>query len=213
MHTRKISLVTALLLITSCTASALHEPLPNTASRPTPLFFGLHVTTNPEENPITPPERFSGYHVGLDFEVSKEELDAEVPVFAICDGTVTYSGFAEGYGGLLAQKCTLSGSLITVLYGHLTVESLPRLKSVIAAGDQIGTLGAARSRDTDGNRKHLHLGIHKGENLIVLGYVKTEEEIKNFVNPADVIPKNILENIIGPKIEPYWKTGSGSFSK
>ncbi len=196
-----------LVVLTGCSASAATaEPIKDASRRATPLHFGLHVSPDPEKNPITPPERFEGYHVGEDFEVSAEELNSEVPIFALCKGKVVYSGFAEGYGGVVVQRCTLSKQKVTVLYGHLTVEELPKVGKTLSAGTKIGSLGAARSRDSDGNRKHLHLGIHKGYDIVMLGYVQTEAEIANFLDPADYIPTSM--DILKEPIVPYWQTES-----
>ncbi len=210
---RHCSAVLSILLLIGCSpAHTLHEPLPHASRRATPLSFGLHVTANAAENPISPPERFEGYHVGLDFEVSQEELEEDVPVYAICSGRVDYSGFAEGYGGLLVQSCTLSGTDVTVLYGHIVRLNLPRVGSTLAAGEQISILGAARGTDTDGNRKHLHLGIHRGAAVDMRGYVQTQQEVNDFINPLSVLPTSILEATLEPEIQPYWKAKTPSAS-
>src|SRR3989338_5562242 len=98
-----VAALTLLLLGYTLRAEGVSQPIHQALNRPTPLSFGMHVTPDPETNPIHPPERFSGYHVGVDYEIAEEELDKEIPIFAICSGTVAYSGFAEGYGGLLVQ--------------------------------------------------------------------------------------------------------------
>lgn len=209
------TLLTALsfgLLAGCSTISALHEPLPNASHRATPLHFGLQVSPKPDENPIDPPERFSGYHAATDYEVSAGEVDGDVPVYAICDGEVAFSGFAGGYGGLVVQRCVIQGALATVLYGHLQIASLPEEGAELEAGDAIGLLGAARSYDTDGNRKHLHLGIHKGRRLDVRGYVQSQAELAEYLDPATVLAQEMI-NLTGqsPGETPYWqKTGSGS---
>jgi len=190
----RIVFVLTLLVLAGCNAdpagsTRLSWPLERGASRLTPLHFGLFVTPDPAMNPIDPPERFSGYHVGTDFEITSDEKDAEVPVFAICTGEVAYSGFAEGYGGLIAQHCTIDSSLVVVLYGHLNVDSLPHIKDTLTAGKQIALLGAAKSRDTDDNRKHLHLGIQKGSDLVYLGYVQTEDELKEFIDAKKILSR------------------------
>lgn len=179
------------LALAACTASGANgfvQPMDDTEDRPMLLTFGLYVTPDPEQNPIDPPERFSGYHAALDIEIFDGEEDEDVPVYAVCDGTITYAGFAGGYGGLVKQTCTLDGEDIVVLYGHLAISGMVQNGVTVSAGDTIGRLGAARSPDTDGNRKHLHLGMHRGTADFSLGYVQTEEELKNFLNPADVLP-------------------------
>ncbi len=178
-----------LILMASATLLAgCYWPVENGSGRETPLHFGLYVTPDPQTNPIDPPERFTGWHAGVDFEVSTSEADAQIDVYAVCSGKVRFGGFAEGYGGLLIQDCTLKGQPVTVLYGHLTVEGLPAADSMLTQGQRFATLGAARSRDTDGNRKHLHFEIHKGRDLVLQGYVQKEAELENFIDPMTVLP-------------------------
>src|SRR3989344_3388920 len=117
MHFR--ALLPCLLLIVACSDSSLSMPLPESERRATPLYFGLYVTPDPQTNPISPPERFTGFHVATDFEVTIEELEDDVPVSAICTGKIAFSGSAEGYGGLIIQRCTIQGESVTVLYGHV----------------------------------------------------------------------------------------------
>lgn len=188
---RRLSLFTALILLSGCSVfgmSSISDPISRASWRDTPLSFGLYVTPDPETNPIDPPERFTGYHSGLDFEISSSEAEKEVPVFAACDGEVVYSGFAEGYGGLLVHRCVLDGKDVTVLYGHLKVDSLVKIGVTVKTGGQIGILGDARSQDTDGNRKHLHFAIHKGTDLSYLGYVQEEKDLEEYIDPESVLP-------------------------
>ena len=149
----------------------------------------MYVTPDQAHNPIVPPERFIGYHVGLDYEIFASERNKEVPVFAVCSGTILYSGFAQGYGGLIVQRCMLNNEHVTVLYGHLDHEGLPREDTVVNPGQRIGKLAAARSQWSDGNRKHLHLGIHRGDTLDVRGYVQHADELKEFLDPREVLPR------------------------
>lgn len=201
-------LVGGLLALAACTSNAegiISEPLKNAAFRVTPLHFGLKVSPDPAQNPIRPPERFSGYHVAVDYEVSADELEADVEVYAICYGTVVYSGYAEGYGGLLVERCRHANEDFTVIYGHLALKGLPAEGAGLKSGQRIGTLAPARSYASDGNRKHLHLGIHRGTKLDVRGYVQSEDEVADFLNPFDILPgAGILP--FQPSITPYWQT-------
>ncbi len=190
------------LLLMGCLPFLYREPLPYASLRATPLHFGLHVTPNPESNPINPPERFSGYHMGADFEVTQQEVDSEVAVFAICSGPVLQSGFVEGYGGLVVQRCAIGREPVTVLYGHLTLENLPIKDAELSAGGRIGVLAPARTHDSDDNRKHLHLGIHRGEGIDVRGYVQSEEEIDEFIDPLTVLPPRGGTTGV---LKPYWQ--------
>ena len=201
----------ACLFLSACSNGELHEPLPQSGDRPTPLHYGLKVSTDPAQNPIDPPERFAGYHAATDFEVSADELEKDVPVFAICTGKITYSAFAEGYGGLVTQQCKIQGEKVTVLYGHLSLSPLPKKGSTVKSGVQLGVLAPARTHDSDGNRKHLHLGIvHGWSTAEIRGYVQTEEELKKFVDPKSILPEGFFSPIT-PNMVPYWKeVASGS---
>ncbi len=183
MH-KNFSLFAALFIV-GCTSYP--APLPNAFNRQTPLNFGLHVTPDPATNPIDPPERFTGYHAGADFEIKRGEEDKDIPVYAVCGGTIQYSAFAEGYGGLVTQYCAVGGQDVTVIYGHLAVDSLVEAGSTVETGSTLGILGAARTTDTDGNRKHLHLGIAKGHTSEIRGYVQNESELDLFIDPLELL--------------------------
>lgn len=187
---KPFSLLLGTLFLAGCTTYA--APLPNAYFRPTPLHFGMHVTPDPENNPIDPPERFEGYHAATDFEIFWGEANDEVPVYAICGGTIHYSGFAEGYGGLITEYCTMDGQDVTVIYGHLQLDSLVPSGTVVETGATLGILGAARSTDTDGNRKHLHLGIVKGHGGEVRGYVQDPKELELFLDPQEVLSTTLM---------------------
>lgn len=163
-------------------------PIEGGTHRATPLHFGLFVTPDPDNNPIDPPERFTGYHVATDFEVTEDEADKEIAIYAVCTGTGSYSGFAGGYGGLIVQECMLNNEKVSMIYGHLAIDSLPPKGSLLTKGDKIGILGAAQSYDTDGNRKHLHFGIHKGWSGDYRGYALTKGEVDEFIDPMTVLP-------------------------
>jgi hypothetical protein len=191
---------------------SLAEPLSFYGGRATPLSFGLYVTPNPEENPIDPPERFEGFHAGTDYEVSTDELEEEVSVSAICTGEIAYSGFAEGYGGLVVQRCRIRGEDVSVIYGHLSLGNVPKQKSKVKAGARIGILADARTHESGENRKHLHLGIHRGEELDLRGYVQSEEELKEYIDPLTVLPQTSLSLYPGGVLTPYWQESANEDS-
>lgn len=60
------------------------------------------------------------------------------------------------------QSCTINREAVTVLYGHLTIVDLSKESAKTLTGNVAATLAPARSHDSDGTRKHLHLSIHRG---------------------------------------------------
>lgn len=167
--------------------SAFQPPIDRARERVTKKPFGILIT--PQTSPVQP-ERFRGYHTGTDFEIFPEELDADVPVQAICSGKIAVKRFASGYGGVLVENCTLNNQPVTVIYGHLKLASISKnTGDSLAAGDTIGILGKAYSSETDGERKHLHLGIHKGSAVNILGYVQAQAELSGWIDPCSLVCK------------------------
>lgn len=194
----------SVLFLTGCVVDTVNSvPLRHARSRPMAIRFGMHVTPDPAGNPINPPENFTGYHVGLDYEILGDELDTEVPVFAICNGAVLYSGYAAGYGGVLVQRCNIRNQDVTVIYGHLSSSGLMAESIVAETGQQIAVLADSRSYWSGGNRKHLHLGIHKGEAMDMRGYAGTASELSDFIDPLTILPPEsrgrLIEKFSVPK--------------
>jgi len=147
--------------------------------------FGIHVS--PTDSPIQP-ERFTGYHTGADFETSPGEIKIDVIVNAVCDGTLALKETASGYGGVAVEKCELDGEAVTVVYGHLRLSSVDaKVGSEMKAGQPFAVLGTGYSKETDGERKHLHLGIHKGSAINIKGYVPTEAELSDWIDPVPLL--------------------------
>lgn len=158
----------------------LTMPLERALERVTKKPFGLKIS--PADSPVSP-ERFAGYHTGVDFETFISEQNEEVKVQAVCAGPIILKKYASGYGGVAVQSCKLSGQAVTVVYGHLKLASIvAKVKSELKAGEEIGILGKGYSAETDNERKHLHLGIHKGPVVSLLGYVKTKAELDNWLD-------------------------------
>jgi|GEM_PF-268328 len=172
-------------------SSGFLSPLDRASERVTKKPFGIYIT--PKTSPVQP-EKFQGFHTGTDFEIFPEELNIDVPVRAICTGKISVKKTASGYGGVLVQNCTLDnqpasaklrrGEPITVVYGHLKLADISKTAGdTLNAGDEIGTLGKAGSIETDGERKHLHLGIHKGNSISILGYVSAKSNLSGWIDP------------------------------
>jgi murein DD-endopeptidase MepM/ murein hydrolase activator NlpD len=162
--------------------SLIVAPIADAVSRITKKPFGLKVS--PGHSPVSP-ERFSGYHTGVDFETTPAEQDTAVPVYAVCQGKLLMKKTASGYGGVAVQACKINGENVTVIYGHLKISSVSaKIKQELKAGEQLGVLGKGYSTETSGERKHLHLGIHKGTAINILGYVQNESALKDWLDAA-----------------------------
>ena len=160
-------------------------PISNALSRVTKKPFGIYIT--PKTSPVQP-EKFSGYHTGADFEVFDNEKNVDVPIFAICTGKLAMKKYASGYGGVAVQECTTNNNPVTIVYGHLRLSSVkPSAGDNIKAGEQIAVLGTGYSNETDGERKHLHLGIHKGSSTNILGYVQKQSDLSQWIDPLTLL--------------------------
>jgi hypothetical protein len=167
------------------TADRFQSPLDRETERVTKKPFGAYVS--PQNSPVQP-ERFQGYHTGTDFETFPAEQDSDVSVRAICSGDIALKEYASGYGGILVQNCTLDNQPVTVIYGHLKLASITKNKGdALNAGDTIGILGRGYSTDTNGERKHLHLGVHKGPSINILGYVQSKSQLSNWIDPCSMV--------------------------
>lgn len=196
MYTYLVSLVLLVLLGAGClrempepqvrqeevaeVASAIGFPIGRAMERVTKKPFGLRVT---QKNSPVQPERFSGYHVGVDFETFDDEQDRDVAIVAICDGTLALKRIADGYGGVAVQYCEIENKPVTVVYGHMRLASIPfKVGDAVQRGETLGVLGTGYSSETDGERKHLHLGIHEGTEITIRGYVQTEAEMRRWLD-------------------------------
>jgi len=135
--------------------------------------FGTSIT--PATSPIQP-EKFTGYHTGVDVEYTDVTID--VPVRAAASGIVRQAGFVSGYGGVLVlQHTAKDGSPFYTLYGHLRISSLPPVGTQITTNQQVGLLGTGYSTETDGERRHLHFALIMSSTIDVRGYVQNTEEL------------------------------------
>jgi len=160
--------------------NVIAEPILDSLSRITKKPFGLLVS--PTDSPVQP-EKFTGYHTGTDFETSPTEADIAIPVSAVCDGTVRFVGPVAGYGGAAILACTINSQPVTVLYGHIDIETtILKVNEVITKGSLIANLAPADSDKSGGERKHLHLGIHLGTSIEYRGYVQNQNELVSWLN-------------------------------
>lgn len=179
------------------------QPAPPPAPAPTPSGYFYPITryesriTNRDHGKSTTVAdsrgfpcggQFEGIHVGDDLEVSSEEVSQEVPVFAIADGSVVQASVVGGYGGLLVTKHTINDQALTIYYGHIDLGQLKVKKGeAFKAGQLLTYLGDQCSSETSNERKHLHFAIHKGSSVDVRGYVKTQAELANWLDPTEFL--------------------------
>lgn len=160
-------------------------PLDNALNRVTKKPFGIHVS--PGNSPVNP-EKFTGYHTGADFEIFPGEENKDISVFAICGGRLLVKEFGRGYGGMAVLACTINNQPATVVYGHLKSTSVKvAVGNYLNAGDVLGILGKGYTIETDYERKHLHLGIHKGSGIDTRGYVATASELNDWIDPLSIL--------------------------
>ena len=160
-------------------------PIQNGLARITKKPFGIYIT--PQTSPVSP-EKFKGYHTGTDFETFDSEKDTEVEISAVCDGKLLLKKSATGYGGVAVQSCIISSQDVTVLYGHLKLSSITKMVGEqIKAGDKLAVLGKGYSPETAGERKHLHLSIHKGTAITLLGYTQNKTDLANWLDAENYL--------------------------
>ena len=166
--------------------SVITEPISNAKSRITKKPFGIYVS--PSNSPVQP-EKFTGYHTGVDFETTSSELTQNIDISAAKDGKILVKQWVSGYGGVIIQSTVINGENVTILYGHLNINENSSLVvgSSVKAGDRLAILGAAYSNDTNGERKHLHLGIHKGTNIDYLGYVQNKSDLSGWIDATTLL--------------------------
>ncbi len=158
----------------------LTPPISSALSRVTKKAFGIYVS--PGHSPVSP-EKFSGYHTGVDFEILPGEENMDMPIFAACSGPLLLKRWVSGYGGVAVQQCQIASQDVTIIYGHLRLASIqPKIGDKISADEQFARLGTGYGPETDGERKHLHLGIHKGTNINLLGYVQNLADLNSWLD-------------------------------
>jgi len=159
-----------------------HYPIDNFSTGITKKPFGIYIS--PSTSPVQP-ERFSGYHTGVDVEV--DDL-SDVWVYAVSDGEVLSVREIDGYGGVIQVLFDIDGTEYTALYGHLDLgSSIISVGDQVYSGDRLAILGDAYSVETDGERKHLHFSLKPGLDYDLRGYVSTEEELSAWVDPEIVL--------------------------
>ena len=157
------------------------RPVDGFDDRITKKEFGQFVS--PEDSPVEN-ERFTGYHTGVDVEY--EDISTDVPVRSIFDGTVIYSSYVSGYGGVVIVAHEIDNEDISSIYGHLNPDAMLPTGTVVAKGQQLGVLGE-EGYETDEERRHLHFGIYDGHDVELRGYVDNESELDKWHDPVEFL--------------------------
>ena len=161
------------------------DPIENAKSRITKKPFGIYITP---KTSLVQPEKFQGYHTGADLETTPAEQNADVSVVALCSGELLMAKNASGYGGVVVESCVLDGKAVTVIYGHINLSSMKnKVGDQLKVGDFLAFLGKGFSVQTDRERKHLHLGIHLGNSMDILGYVQNKSQLSGWLDPANYL--------------------------
>ncbi len=149
--------------------------------------FGIYITQ--KTSPVQP-ERFSGYHTGVDVEMPEELQDKDVPVYAIAEGVVKLARTASGYGGVMAVQYEIDQQPYIAVYGHIDLKSVSvSVGDTVSAGQQLAILGEGFSVETDGERKHLHFAMKPGTTVDLKGYVDSESSLKDWIDPMEFLLK------------------------
>ncbi|MDP2708549.1 MAG: M23 family metallopeptidase [bacterium] len=167
------------------TAPLFIAPLDRAEERITKKRFGDFIT--PDTSPVQP-DKFTGFHAGVDWEIFPSEIKTDLPVKAVCSGRLRLKKWASGYGGMAVQQCELNNRPITVIYGHLKLNSVAADQGeYLKAGQTVGLLGDHLSRVTDGARKHLHLAFHQGEEINIKGYLESRDQLAEWLDPCPYV--------------------------
>ena len=157
------------------------DPIAEWEKRVTKKPFGIYIT--PATSPVQP-ENFEGYHTAMDVEYG--DIEDKVPVYAIGNGRVVIAKAAQGYGGVIVIDHRPWAEVYS-LYGHVDTNSLPKVGSVVSAGEQIDVLAAGFSRASGGERKHLHFGVITNTQPLLAGYVANKSELTSWLDPATIL--------------------------
>jgi len=130
------------------------------------------------------PTQYTGYHVADDLEINSGEENQNIPIYAVSDGKITFTGSVSGYGGVILLN--IDNDSHTALYGHVRLGSLKvKAGDSVKAGQELAYLGNGFSNETGGERKHLHFGIYNGKGIYYRGYESSEATVQSkWIDPA-----------------------------
>ena len=158
--------------------NGLVAPIDEFKERITKKPFGIYIT--PQNSPAQP-EKFTGFHTGIDVEY--QDVGSDVPVYAVADAKILAAKTVSGYGGVIIISLIINGVEHSVLYGHIRPSTLPKIGSNVKKGEQLALLGTGYSSETDGERKHLHFAILSDSRIDYRGYVQNKSELSSWIDP------------------------------
>lgn len=141
---------------------------------------------------------FFGQPVGNEYHAGQDcDGTGGTPVYAISDGSISYSGTMGGYGWLITVDH--SSDNVYSLYGHVSSRRWKKTSGTVNKGDLIGYLA---DNDEDGGNwgPHLHFGIRKGKrsdypssgyNRWMAGYTDKDPTLYNWYNPTNFIKDRV----------------------
>lgn len=141
---------------------------------------------------------------GPEYHAAEDILQpAGTPVYAIADGTVSYSGPMNGYGWLVIIDHPQAN--LYSLYGHLSPSRWQIEAGPVSKGELIGYLGDPHENGgsvTNPMRPHLHFGIRAGQRADYLcagqwrwqaGWLKLCPQELGWLQPSLVIASQDLQ--------------------
>ena len=114
------------------------------------------------------------------------------PVYAIGDGTISYSGRARGYGWLIIIDHPVEN--VYSLYGHLSTSRWKKSTGNVKKGEGIAYLAEAEEGET--MVSHIHFGLRKGkkadypdigDSRWMAGYTHSLPELQGWFHPSKII--------------------------
>jgi hypothetical protein len=158
-------------------------------------------------------DRFRGYHAADDVEFTDEEVvKREIAVVAMADGKVTLVQFVSGYGGLIKADHVLDGKTYHALYGHVDLGSAKvKPGDMVTRGQFLANLGDHQSKETDGERKHLHFGLYEGTDDRVNGYEPSVNGLKRWINPTQFFHEKGLIKHVSRPFDPAYDIGGSVY--
>lgn len=119
-----------------------------------PLPTGTWTESSPFGQRTDPFTGVRSFHTGIDYAAPPG-----TPVLAIADGTVSFAGTDQIYGGLVIINHRIEGQTVATVYGHMPPEQIQvHTGQHVTAGWEIGQVGS-EGRSTG---PHLHVELRPG---------------------------------------------------